>query len=74
MKKYLKDFEVPPKNPSIDALRRWRKLLFLVKNRKRRFQYTADLCKRSEAEIKKQKIKVSYLFFFFFFGFLGSVR
>ncbi|XP_023526274.1 calcium-transporting ATPase 4, plasma membrane-type-like [Cucurbita pepo subsp. pepo] len=58
IEKYLlKDFEVEPKRPSPEALRRWRSAVSIVKNRRRRFRNTADLDKRSEAEKKKLKIQ-----------------
>lgn len=41
--------EVKPKNSSEEALQRWRKLCWIVKNRKRRFRFTANLSKRFEA-------------------------
>ncbi|KAL2320723.1 hypothetical protein Fmac_029692 [Flemingia macrophylla] len=53
----LKDFELHHKNPSLDALRRWRSAVALVKNRRRRFRMVADLDKRSEAEQIKHGIK-----------------
>lgn len=50
MESYLNDnFEVKPKNSSEEALQRWRKLCWVVKNRKRRFRFTANLSKRFEA-------------------------
>nr|XP_043614682.1 calcium-transporting ATPase 1-like [Erigeron canadensis] len=50
MESYLSDnFEVKPKNSSEEALQRWRKLCWLVKNKKRRFRFTANLSKRFEA-------------------------
>ncbi|XP_057852150.1 calcium-transporting ATPase 10, plasma membrane-type [Cryptomeria japonica] len=56
---------VKPKNSSEEALRRWRKLCSVVKNPKRRFRFTANLSKRSEAEAMKrtnhEKIKVALL-------------
>ncbi|KAJ1430018.1 P-type ATPase [Sesbania bispinosa] len=58
MESLLKDFEVEHKNPSVEALRRWRSAVsFVVKNRRRRFRMVADLDKRSEAEQIKQGIK-----------------
>ncbi|KAE8688901.1 Calcium-transporting ATPase 3, plasma membrane-type [Hibiscus syriacus] len=57
MKDLLKDFEVPPKNSSEAALRRWRKLCTIVLNPRRRFRMIANLEKRSEAEQQKLKIK-----------------
>ncbi|OIW05210.1 hypothetical protein TanjilG_14763 [Lupinus angustifolius] len=51
MKSLLKDFELDSKNPSVEALTRWRSAVsFVVKNRRRRFRMVADLDKRSEAE------------------------
>lgn len=63
---YLKDFsEVKPKNSSEEALQRWRKACWLVKNRKRRFRFTANLSKRFEVrEIRKsnqEKLRVAVL-------------
>ncbi|XP_071711194.1 calcium-transporting ATPase 1-like [Rutidosis leptorrhynchoides] len=50
MESYLNDnFDVKPKNSSEEALQRWRKLCWLVKNKKRRFRFTANLSKRTEA-------------------------
>ncbi|GJU59752.1 calcium-transporting ATPase 1-like protein [Tanacetum coccineum] len=50
MESYLNDnFEVKAKNSSEEALERWRKLCWLVKNKKRRFRFTANLSKRFEA-------------------------
>ncbi|OMP06013.1 Cation-transporting P-type ATPase [Corchorus capsularis] len=53
----LDEFEVEHKNPSVEALRRWRKLVTVVRNRRRRFRMIANLEKRSEAEQQKRKIK-----------------
>ncbi|KAK6232162.1 hypothetical protein SCA6_002235 [Theobroma cacao] len=53
----LKEFEVEPKHSSEEALRRWRKLVTIVKNPRRRFRMIANLDKRSEAEQQKLKIK-----------------
>ncbi|KAK3020763.1 hypothetical protein RJ639_047891 [Escallonia herrerae] len=51
MESYLKENfgEVKPKNSSEEALQRWRKLCWVVKNPKRRFRFTANLSKRDEA-------------------------
>lgn len=54
----MKDFEVHHKNPSEEALLRWRKAVSIVKNPRRRFRMVADLVKRSEAEKKKRSIQV----------------
>ncbi|KAM7472559.1 hypothetical protein LguiA_010742 [Lonicera macranthoides] len=59
MEKYLrKNFDVEPKNPSEEALRRWRSAVWLVKNPHRRFRMVADLAKRVEADRKRKKIQV----------------
>ncbi|TXG52529.1 hypothetical protein EZV62_021698 [Acer yangbiense] len=52
MENYLNENfgDVKAKNSSEEALQRWRNLCWLVKNRKRRFRFTANLSKRSEAE------------------------
>ncbi|KAE9459764.1 hypothetical protein C3L33_08340, partial [Rhododendron williamsianum] len=58
MESYLrKNFDVEPKNPPEEALRRWRSAVWLVKNPRRRFRMVADLAKRAEAERKRQKIQ-----------------
>ena len=44
----LKDFELPSKNASEEALRRWRNAVgLIIRNRRRRLRYVADLEKRS---------------------------
>lgn len=57
--------EVKPKNSSDEALRRWRSLCWLVKNPKRRFRFTANLKKRSEAQAlrrsNQEKLRVALL-------------
>ncbi|GMH17978.1 hypothetical protein Nepgr_019819 [Nepenthes gracilis] len=57
--------EVKPKHSSEEALRRWRKLCWLVKNRRRRFRFTANLPKRSEAQAirrsNQEKLRVAVL-------------
>jgi len=50
---------VKSKNSSAEALARWRKLCFFVKNRKRRFRNTANLPKRAEAKEMLRKNKVA---------------
>lgn len=57
MEKYLKDFDVKPKNSSEEALRRWRSAVRVVKNKRRRFRMVADLDKRSEAVKQKRQIQ-----------------
>lgn len=59
MEKYLREnFEVDPKRPSEEALRRWRSSVWLVKNPRRRFRMVADLAKRQESARKRVKIQV----------------
>ncbi|XP_028076057.1 putative calcium-transporting ATPase 11, plasma membrane-type isoform X2 [Camellia sinensis] len=58
MEKYLRqNFDVEPKRPSEEALRRWRSAVFLVKNPRRRFRMVADLAKRAEGERKRLKMQ-----------------
>ncbi|XP_050231157.1 putative calcium-transporting ATPase 11, plasma membrane-type [Mercurialis annua] len=58
MHQYLKDnFEVEPKNPSEEAIRRWRSAVSVVKNPRRRFRMVADLAKRAEAQTKRKKLQ-----------------
>ncbi|GAB4843883.1 Alpha carbonic anhydrase 4, variant 2 [Ancistrocladus abbreviatus] len=57
MEGLLKEFHLPAKNTSEEALRRWRKAVTLVRNRRRRFRMIADLDKRFEAESKKRSIQ-----------------
>ncbi|PKI42843.1 hypothetical protein CRG98_036641, partial [Punica granatum] len=57
MENLLKEFNVDHKNPSEEALRRWRNAVTIVKNRRRRFRMVADLAKRSEAERKRRGIQ-----------------
>ncbi|GJN16781.1 hypothetical protein PR202_gb03802 [Eleusine coracana subsp. coracana] len=55
---FLKRFEVPAKNPSEDAQRRWRDAVgTLVKNRRRRFRMVPDLEKRSQVETQRRQIQ-----------------
>ncbi|PON91114.1 Calcium-transporting P-type ATPase, N-terminal autoinhibitory domain containing protein [Trema orientale] len=67
MESYLNENfgDVKPKNSSEEALQRWRKLCWLVKNRKRRFRFTANLSKRNEAEAirrsNQEKFRVAVL-------------
>ncbi|KAA8517155.1 hypothetical protein F0562_017448 [Nyssa sinensis] len=57
MENLLKDFELQAKNPSEEALRRWRSAVKIVRNRRRRFRMVADLAKRSEARNKILRIQ-----------------
>lgn len=67
MENYLNENfgEVKPKNSSEEALQRWRKLCWLVKNPKRRFRFTANLSKRFEAQAlrrsNQEKFRVAVL-------------
>lgn len=67
MENYLNENfgDVKAKNSSEEALQRWRKLCWLVKNRKRRFRFTANLSKRNEAEAirrsNQEKFRVAVL-------------
>ncbi|KAK0577616.1 hypothetical protein LWI29_035822 [Acer saccharum] len=67
MENYLNENfgDVKAKNSSEEALQRWRNLCWLVKNRKRRFRFTANLSKRSEAEAirrsNQEKFRVAVL-------------
>ena len=73
MEEYLKqNFDVEPKNPSEDALKRWRSAVWLVKNPRRRFRMVADLAKRAEADRKRKSIQVPFLVLSLFFTFLWS--
>nr|POF03591.1 calcium-transporting atpase 1, chloroplastic [Quercus suber] len=60
MENYLNENfgDVKGKNSSDEALQRWRKLCWLVKNPKRRFRFTANLSKRFEAEAIRRSNQV----------------
>lgn len=57
---------VKSKNSSDEALQRWRRLCSVVKNPKRRFRFTANLSKRSEAAAMKRTNQVLLLILFLF--------
>ncbi|KAI5655195.1 hypothetical protein M9H77_32382 [Catharanthus roseus] len=67
MESYLKENfgDVKPKNSSEEALQRWRKLCWLVKNPKRRFRFTANLSRRFEVRAiqrsNKEKLRIAVL-------------
>jgi len=67
MESYLNENfgDVKAKNSSEEALQRWRKLCWLVKNPKRRFRFTANLSKRVEADAirrsNQEKFRVAVL-------------
>jgi hypothetical protein len=60
MESYLNDNfgGVKPKHSSEEALGRWRDAVGVVKNHKRRFRFTANLSKRSEAAQMKRSNQV----------------
>lgn len=54
----LDDFDVEPKHTPREAQRRWRSAVgAVVKNRRRRFRFVADLDKRDEAEKTRKTIQ-----------------
>ncbi|XP_058081712.1 calcium-transporting ATPase 10, plasma membrane-type-like [Magnolia sinica] len=66
MESYLNEnFDLTSKNPTDEALQRWRKLCGVVKNPKRRFRFTANLSKRMEAQAMRrtnqEKLRVAVL-------------
>lgn len=62
MEDYLrKNFDVEPKRPSNEALRRWRDAVSVVKNPRRRFRMVADLAKRAEDDKKRKKLQVHFV-------------
>ncbi|XP_059631146.1 calcium-transporting ATPase 1 [Cornus florida] len=67
MESYLNENfgEVKPKNSSEEALQRWRKACWLVKNPKRRFRFTANVPKRVEARniqrSNQEKLRIAVL-------------
>lgn len=67
MEKYLEPeaFDLPAKNPSVEAQRRWRDAVSFVRNRRRRFRYASNLEKREEAkeqmEKTREKIRVGFM-------------
>ncbi|CAN4106603.1 unnamed protein product [Withania somnifera] len=58
-------FELPAKNPSEEAQRKWRNAVSLVRNRRRRFRYAPNHEKREEAreqmEKTREKIRVGFM-------------
>lgn len=60
---YLKEhFDVPSKNPSEEAQRRWRSAVGrVVKNPRRRFRMVADHDRRSQDEAQRRSIQVLQL-------------
>ncbi|XP_021724180.1 putative calcium-transporting ATPase 11, plasma membrane-type isoform X2 [Chenopodium quinoa] len=61
MERLLKDFNLPPDAPE-DARIRWRKAVgLLIRNRRRRFRYVANLKQRSEAAKTLQDLRVAFM-------------
>lgn len=61
MEKLLGDFNLPPR-PQEDSRVRWRKAVgLLIRNRRRRFRYVADLKKRSQAAKAIQDIRIALI-------------
>lgn len=61
MEKYLLDnFDLPAKNPSEEAQRRWRSAVgsLVVKNRRRRFRHVPDLDQRHQDHAKRRSVQV----------------
>lgn len=56
-------FDLPAKNPSVEAQRRWRDAVSFVRNRRRRFRYAPNLEKREEAKELMEKTRVCYYFY-----------
>jgi hypothetical protein len=51
-------FDLPPKNRSEEALRRWRDAVSVVKNPRRRFRMVADLATRRQNDLKRRSTQV----------------
>ncbi|PQP95904.1 calcium-transporting ATPase 2 plasma membrane-type isoform X2 [Prunus yedoensis var. nudiflora] len=59
MESYLQEFrEVKAKHSSEETLQKWRNLCSVVKNPKRRFRFTANISKRSEADAMRRTNQV----------------
>ncbi|MBA0608374.1 hypothetical protein Godav_020604 [Gossypium davidsonii] len=58
-------FDLKPKHSSEEALEKWRKVVGIVKNPKRRFRFTANLSKRYEAAAMRrsnhEKLRIAVL-------------
>ncbi|TKW07720.1 hypothetical protein SEVIR_7G325700v4 [Setaria viridis] len=59
-KSLQEDFDLPPKHPSEEALRRWRSAVSFVKNRRRRFRMVADLDTRSQNEARRRSVQENF--------------
>ncbi|CAN1343038.1 Calcium-transporting ATPase 2, plasma membrane-type [Linum perenne] len=78
MESFLDDrFDVSAKHAPDEALEKWRKMCGLVKNPKRRFRFTANLSKRTEAaamrKTNQEKLRVAVLVSKAAFQFISSV-
>jgi P-type Ca2+ transporter type 2C len=60
VERYLQEhFDVPAKNPSEEAQRRWRSAVgTIIKNRRRRFRMVPDLDRRQQDEETRRSIQV----------------
>ncbi|PIN06163.1 Calcium-transporting ATPase [Handroanthus impetiginosus] len=71
-------WEVKPKHSSEDALRRWRDLCGVVKNPKRRFRFSASLCKGDEVaamrKTNQEKLRIEVLVSMAAFRFIQGVQ
>ncbi|KAJ7944521.1 Calcium-transporting ATPase [Quillaja saponaria] len=79
MESYLNEnFDVQPKHSSEEVLQKWRKLCGVVKNRKRRFRFTANLPKRYEAAVMRrtnqEKLRIAVLVSKAAFQFIQGVQ
>ncbi|RLM58196.1 putative calcium-transporting ATPase 4, plasma membrane-type [Panicum miliaceum] len=59
-KNLQESFDLPPKHPSEEALRRWRSAVSLVRNPRRRFRMVADLDSRSQNEARRRSIQENF--------------
>ncbi|CAN1324593.1 Calcium-transporting ATPase 2, plasma membrane-type [Linum perenne] len=78
MESFLDDrFDVKAKHAPDESLGKWRKLCGVVKNPKRRFRFTANLSKRSEAaamrRTNQEKLRIAVLVSKAAFQFINSV-
>uniref|UniRef100_A0A0E0F9C1 Calcium-transporting P-type ATPase N-terminal autoinhibitory domain-containing protein n=1 Tax=Oryza meridionalis TaxID=40149 RepID=A0A0E0F9C1_9ORYZ len=71
--RYLQEnFDVPAKNPSEEAQRRWRQAVgTIVKNRRRRFRWVPDLDRRSLDKAPKISWEITFTISPRFFSFTG---
>ncbi|CAL1380853.1 unnamed protein product [Linum trigynum] len=78
MESFLDDtFDVKSKHAPDETLQKWRKLCGVVKNPKRRFRFTANISKRSEAaamrRTNQEKLRIAVLVSKAAFQFISSV-